>query len=69
MTKKQLRKYADEIYENELIHRDANSSPKQKKNAEQRIMQISRNIFALPDGAKIMLQIDDLVKDKLDKLK
>lgn len=69
MTKRQLRKYADEIYENEMIHRNKESTPEQIKRAEKRIMQISSNIFAMPDGDKIMLQIDDLVKEKLDKQK
>lgn len=52
-----------------MIHRNKESTPEQIKRAEKRIMQISSNIFAMPDGDKIMLQIDDLVKEKLDKQK
>lgn len=63
MTHKQMKKFAKEIYECELIHDSASSSKEEKAKAESRIMQISNQIMALNDGIDIMSEIDIMVQN------
>lgn len=62
MTRKQMKKLAKEIYQCELIHENKNSSMEEKNRAEGRIIQITNQILALPDGFNTMLEIDLLVQ-------
>lgn len=64
MTRKQMKKFADEIYKCELIHQDENSSKEEKALAENRIMQLTNQIMAFPDGINALLEIDVLIASK-----
>jgi hypothetical protein len=69
VTKKQIRKLADEIVGLERIHRDPNSSSEEVSRAEKRIIQISNMLMCLPngDGLEIMNEIDSIINKKLEK--
>lgn len=62
MTRKQMKKLAKEIYDCELIHSSSSSSQEEKSRAEKRIMQLTNQIAALPDGINIMLEVDIMVQ-------
>lgn len=63
MTRKQMKKLAQEIYNCELIHQNEESSKEEKSRADNRIMQITNQIMALKDGINVMLEIDTIVQD------
>jgi len=42
MTRKQMKKFADEIYNCELVHQDENASKEDKAHAEDRIIQLTK---------------------------
>lgn len=65
MTNKQKRKIAKQIYDLEKIRDDKNSSPEEKKNAENKIIQIVGKISSLPDGMFLMLDIDEIIQENL----
>lgn len=65
MTRKQMKRFADEIYKCELIHQDENSSKEGKAHAEDRIMQLTNQIMALPDGINALLEIDALIASRI----
>lgn len=65
MTRKQMKKFAEEIYQCELIHRDENSSKEEKARAEDRIIQLTNQIMALPDGINALLEIDAIIASKI----
>lgn len=65
MTRKQMKRFADEIYKCELIRQDENSSKEEKAHAEDRIMQLTNQIMALPDGINALLEIDVLIASKI----
>ena len=67
MTRKQMKKFADEIYNCELVHQNENSSKEDKAHAENRIIQLTNQIMALPDGVNALLEIDALVASKITK--
>lgn len=67
MTRKQMRKYAQEISECNQIHDNVSSSQEEKDRAAKRIMQISRQIMCLKDGLSIMLEIDSMVQSIMNK--
>lgn len=69
MTRKQMKKLAQEIYNCELIHSNESSSKEDKSRADSRIMQITGQIMALQDGINIMLEIDTLVQQLATKNK
>lgn len=64
MTKKQMKKFAEEIYKNELIHQNPDSSKEQKLKAEERIMSITNQIMTEQNGIAILAEIDELVQQK-----
>ena len=64
MTKKQMRKLANEIVELELIHQKS-TDEEEKSRAEKRIMEISHKIGGTPEGLEIMMEIDEMVQEKL----
>ncbi len=66
MTRKQMKKFAKEIYECELIHDSEFSSKEEKSKAEDRIMQLSNQIMALNNGMDIMSEIDIMVQELLN---
>lgn len=64
MTKKQKRKLANEIVELELIQQ--NSIDEEEKNcAKKRIMEISHKLGSSLEGLEIMMEIDEMVQEKL----
>lgn len=65
MTRKQMKKFADEIYKCELIHQDENSSKEEKAHAENRIIQLTNQIMAFPDGINALLEIDALIASRI----
>lgn len=65
MTRKQMKKFADEIYNCELVHQDENVSKEDKAHAEDRIIQLTKQIMAFPDGINALLEIDALVASKI----
>lgn len=67
MTRKQMKKLAQKIYECELIHDNASSSAEEKSRAEHRIIQITNQVMALHDGINVMLDIDDIVQGLANK--
>lgn len=64
MTRKQMKKFADEIYKYELIHQDENASKEAKSRAEARIISLTNQIMALPDGINALLEIDAMIASK-----
>lgn len=64
MTRKQIRKLANEIAELEIIHRDSESK-EERNRAENRIIQLTNQIALLPDGFDIMNQVDEIIYNKL----
>lgn len=67
MTKKQMRKLAQEIADCELIHANEATSKEDKAQAEKRIMQLTNRVMALPNGISTMLEIDLIVQQILNK--
>lgn len=67
MTRKQMKKFADEIYNCELVHQNENSSKEDKAHAENRIIQLTNQIMTLPDGVNALLEIDALIASKITK--
>ena len=63
MTRKQMKKLAQELYKREQIHQNETSSKEEKSRADNRIMQITNQIMSLSDGINIMLEIDTMVQD------
>lgn len=66
MTRKQIRKLADQIIKLELINRNPESSPEDKAQAESQIIQLSGMIGKL-GGLMLMEQIDELVQEGIAK--
>lgn len=69
MTRKQIRKLADQIIKLELINQDKNSSKEAKAQAKSQIIQLSSMFEVIPNGFSIMMEVDELVQKKLDELK
>lgn len=67
MTRKQMKKLAKEIYDCELVHSSEISSTEEKSRAERRIIQLTNQIAALPDGINIMLEVDIMVQQMASK--
>lgn len=65
MTRKQIKKFANEIYNCELVHQNENASKEDKAHAEDRIIQLTKQIMAFPDGINALLEIDALVVSKI----
>ena len=65
MTRKQIRKLANQISELELIHKNPDSSKEEKAQAERQIIQLSGMLACLPNGLDIMSEIDELVQTRL----
>ena len=63
MTRKQMKKLAQELYKCEQIYQNETSSKEEKSRADNRIMQITNQIMSLSDGINIMLEIDTMVQD------
>ena len=65
MTKKQMKKVAQEIAAYEKIHSDPTSTEEEKKNAENNILYLTNRIFTAPNGLELMTEIDDLIQKYL----
>lgn len=62
MTKKQMRKIAQEVYDLNLIHDNPESSSEEKARAEKRIMTITKQIMCLQGYMEILGDIDSMVQ-------
>lgn len=62
MTKKQMRKIAQEVYDLNLIHDSSTSSDEEKSRAEKRIISITKQIMCLPRGLETLGEIDSMVQ-------
>ncbi len=62
MTKKQMRKIAQEVYDLNLIHDNPESSNEEKARAEKRIMTITKQIMCLQGYMEILGDIDSMVQ-------
>ena len=71
MTRKQIKKHAAQILAWEKIRQDPNATDKQKYDAEQKIMQVTNMISALPhgEGFAILVEIDDIIQHQLENEK
>lgn len=67
MTRKQMKKYAQEMYKCELIHQSETSTKEEKSQAENRIIQLTNQILALKDGMNLFLEIDEIIQQQLFK--
>ena len=67
MTRKQMKKLAKQLYEQELIHQNPDSSKEEKNKAEDKIMQLTNYIMCLPDGFNIFCEIDIIIQDFITK--
>lgn len=65
MTKKQKRKIAQEIAGYELIRLNSNSTKNEINEAKKMILLLTNKIISMPDGLKLMVEIDDLVQELL----
>lgn len=63
MNRKQMKKLAKQIYDNELIHENASSSQEEKSRAEKEIMRLTNQIMSMKDGINIMLEVDVLIQE------
>lgn len=66
MTRKQIKKLANELAELELIHQTS-SDKEEIMRVEKRIMSITNQLMADPNALLTMMNIDDLVQQKLNK--
>lgn len=64
MNKKQMKKFAEELYNCELIHQNPNSSKEKKRLAEERIMAITNQIINEDNGLEILSEIDEWIQIK-----
>lgn len=67
MTRKQMKKLAKQLYEQELIHQNPDSSKEEKNKAEDKIMQLTNYVMCLPDGFNIFCEIDIIIQDFMTK--
>lgn len=67
MTRKQIKKFANELAELELIHQTS-SDKEEIMRAEERIMSITNRLMTEPNGLVTMMEIDTLVQEKLDNI-
>lgn len=67
MTRKQMKKLAKQLYEQELIHQNPDSSKEEKNKAEDKIMQLTNYVMCLPDGFNIFCEIDIIIQDFITK--
>ena len=67
MTRKQIRKLADQIVKLELIHRNPDSSKEEKAQAESQIIQLSHMFEQIPGGIEAMFEVDELVQQNIAK--
>ena len=65
MTNKQIKKLVKELVDLELIHQDPNSPKSEKNRVEKRIMAITNQLMMEPNGLVSLMDIDDLVQQKL----
>ena len=68
MTRKQIDKLASSIVFFEQATKDPNLSEEKRKEAESQITQIAMMLSRLPNGLRIMEQIDTIVQSKLESM-
>lgn len=69
MTRKQIRKLADQIIKLELIVQNPDSSKEEKAQAEAQIIQLSNMFSCVKGGIEAMFEVDELVQAGIKKLK
>lgn len=69
MNKKEMKKLALQIYQCELIHDDPSSTQEEISQAEQKIMELTNKICSAKDGINVMLEIDIMVQELVEKNK
>jgi len=67
MTKKQMRKIAQEIYDLNIIHDNPESSNEERSRAEKRIISITKQIMCLPRNLEVLGEIDSIVQSIIKK--
>ena len=65
MTRKQMKKYAQELTQCELIRSSETASKDDKIAAENRIMKLTSQIMMFPDGIDALLEIDSMCQSFL----
>ena len=68
MTRKKIKKLADELVELELIHQTS-SDKEEIIRVEKRIISITNQLMADPNALSTMIEIDEIVQNKLNKNK
>lgn len=66
MTRKQMKKFAQEIYKYEQIQQNTTSYTEKLK-AENKIMNLTNDILGEPDGITTMLEIDTMIQELVNK--
>lgn len=69
MTRKQMKRVAEELTNLELIHQNPNSSKEEKVRAERRIMSITNQLMSTKEGLAVMGEIDSMIQNNLKKHK
>lgn len=69
MTKKQMRKLAHDIYEQNIIHDDPQSSSEDKARAEKRIISLTQQILTSPRGIEVLEEVDAMIQEIINKNK
>lgn len=67
MTRKQIKKFANELAELELIHQSSQDKDEIMR-VEKRIMAITNQLSAEPNALSIMMEVDELVQQKLNQI-
>jgi len=68
MTRTQINKLANTIVSYEQALKDPNNSYEKKKEAESQINQIAMMLSRLPNGLRVMQQVDEVVQLKLESI-
>lgn len=65
MTRKQIKKNAMKILAWETTRSDPNTTEKDKRDAENNILQLTNMLMSLPDGFAVMAEIDEVIQRQL----
>lgn len=68
MTRKQIKKLAEELAKLELIHQTSENKEEIMR-VEKRIISITNQLMAEPNGLVTMMEVDTIVQNKLNKIK
>ena len=65
MTRKQIKKNAEKILAWEKVHQDPTTPERDKREAENNILQLTNMLMAMPNGIAILAEIDDVIQHQL----